>query len=188
MSETETIAVDYGPLTALIGVWEGDSGMDIAPTPDGTEECPYAETIIFEAGGDLKNARTQHLSIVPYHQVVKRKSDGQVFHHQYGYFLYDPADGTVMQSLTIPRGVCVLAGGKGTVDGDTTTLEVKAVAGDLHWGVLQSPFMEQNAKTVSFTHRLVVKGDELQYHESTLLEIYGKTFDHGDSNVLKRVK
>ena len=36
---------DYGPLTNLIGTWNGDKGMDIAPEPDGTEHNPYYETI-----------------------------------------------------------------------------------------------------------------------------------------------
>lgn len=179
--------IDYGPLAALIGTWEGDNGMDISPEPDGQEDSAYFETITYEAGGDLSNAKTQRLSIVPYVQIVRRKSNGEVFHHQTGYYLYDPADGTVMQSLVIPRGVCVLAGGKGTVSGDTTTIEVVATAGKLDWGILQSPFMEKNAKTMKFTHHTVVKGNMLTYTESTILDIYGKTFDHGDSNTLKRV-
>ncbi|WP_317932386.1 heme-binding beta-barrel domain-containing protein [Halioxenophilus sp. WMMB6] len=183
-----TDEVDYGPLAALIGVWQGDSGMDIAPEPDGIEESPYFETITFEAGGDLQNAETQRLAIVPYTQVVSRKSNGEVFHHQFGYWLYDAADGSIMQTLTIPRGVCLLAGGKATVTGSTTVLEVSAKAGDTTYGVVQSPFMEKFAKTVSFSHRLEVTGDEMSYSESTILDIYGKSaFDHGDSNKLKRV-
>jgi len=33
--------VDYGPLAPLIGEWTGDSGMDVAPEPDGPEHSPY---------------------------------------------------------------------------------------------------------------------------------------------------
>ena len=33
--------IDYGPLALLIGTWEGDKGVDIAPEPDGTENNPY---------------------------------------------------------------------------------------------------------------------------------------------------
>lgn len=182
-----TVEVDYGPLAALIGVWEGDSGMDISPEPDGTEENPYFETIVFEAGGDLKNAEKQHLAIVTYTQIVKRKSNGEVFHHQYGYWLYDAADGTIMQTLTIPRGVCLLAGGKAQVENGTTILNVESKAGDETFGVVQSPFMLDNAKTTSFTHRIEVSGDKLTYEEMTMLDIYGRTFEHGDSNTLKRL-
>jgi hypothetical protein len=51
--------IDYGPLAALVGTWQGDKGMDVAPEPDGTEENPYYETIVFEAAGDVSNAETQ---------------------------------------------------------------------------------------------------------------------------------
>ena len=39
MSKSEN--VDYGPLAALIGVWEGNKGVDIAPEPNGEETNPY---------------------------------------------------------------------------------------------------------------------------------------------------
>jgi len=44
------------------------------------------------------------------------------------------------------------------------------------------------AKTLAFSHKLTVDGDSPEYFESTLLHIYGKTFDHTDTNRLKRVK
>ncbi|MBL1352143.1 MAG: hypothetical protein COA61_002220, partial [Zetaproteobacteria bacterium] len=45
--------INYGPLQQLIGTWKGDKGTDIAPEPDGEENNPYFETIIFEAIGDV---------------------------------------------------------------------------------------------------------------------------------------
>jgi hypothetical protein len=77
--------IDYGPLTALIGTWQGEKGLDVAPEPEGTEENPYYETIVFEAGGDVTNAEIQTLAIVRYRQVVHRKSNGEIFHDQIGY-------------------------------------------------------------------------------------------------------
>ena len=56
--------VDYGPLAGLIGNWRGDKGMDISPEPDGTEENPYYETLVFEAAGDVGNAGEQTLAVV----------------------------------------------------------------------------------------------------------------------------
>jgi len=100
--------IDYGPLTPLIGVWEGDQGMDIAPEPDGTEENPYYETLTFEAGGDVSNAESQTLAIVRYHQVVSRKSNDEVFHDQIGYWTWDPPTQTSTQSIRIPLVVAVL--------------------------------------------------------------------------------
>ena len=186
MSETD---VDYGPLAGLIGTWKGDRGTDISPEPDGTEENPYYETITFEAGGNVENAESQRLSIVPYLQVVQRKSNDEVFHHQVGYWLWDPASKTVMQSISIPRAVCCLAGGSfsGDVNAAEVVLEVAAQLGDPDWGIIQSPFMRDNASTDAFEHTIAIAGDELRYAETTHLNIYGRKFEHTDENVLRRV-
>lgn len=183
--------VDYGPLAALIGTWKGDKGLDTAPEPDGAVKEPYFETITFEAGGDLTNANEQKLVIVPYLQVVSRKSTGAVFHHQVGYWSWDSKTGVIMQSLTIPRGFALLAGGRFPLQDKyegTLAFEVKAALGDADWGIVQSPFMRDKAKTTAFRHKLSVSGDNLSYSESTMLNIYGKTFDHTDTNSLTRVK
>ena len=100
--------VDYGPLTLLIGKWTGDKGMDVAPHPDEEkEENPYTETITFEESGALKNAKKQTVSMVRYLQVVSRKSNGETFHEQVGFFMWDADTQTVMHSLTIPRGLAL---------------------------------------------------------------------------------
>ena len=183
-----TATVDYGPLAALIGEWEGAEGMDVAPEPDGSEENPYSDHILFEAIGDVTNAETQTLGVLRYHQVVTRKLDGQVFHNETGYYSWDPVSKTVSQSLTIPRALALLAGGShdGSHEGEVV-IEVAAKVGDLDWGIVQSPFMRDNAKTTAFEHRLVVNGDTLTYEETTTVDIYGKVFAHTDGNTLKRV-
>ena len=181
--------IDYGPLAGLVGTWTGDKGMDISPEPDGTEENPYFETIVFEAEGEVKNAEEQVLAIVRYHQVVRRKSDGEVFHDEVGYWTWDAAAKTLAHSLTIPRRVCVLAGGEhsGEADADgSVRLTVRARLGDDTWGVLQSPFMRGKARTVSFDHEITVTADRLSYSETTGLEIYGRSFEHTDTNELVR--
>jgi hypothetical protein len=179
--------LDFGPLACLIGVWEGDRGLDVAPEPDGTEESPYFERITFEAVGDVTNAKEQTLLVVSYHQVVSRKSNNEVFHDERGYWHWDQATGTVMQSFVIPRAVSVVAGGSASVDGDETTLSVKASANSGDWQIAQQPFMQEKAKTNAFKHEIKVKGHELSYSETTALKIYGKAFSHTDENTLKKV-
>ena len=180
--------VDYGPLAGLIGTWQGDDGLDVAPEPNGTEESPYYETIVFDAAGDAENAESQTLAVVRYHQVVSRKSNGEVFHDQVGFWTWDAASRTLAHSIVIPRVVAVLAGG--TFEGDPkageVVLEVAAKLGDPDWGILQSPFMRDNAKTLAFEYRATLRGDELEYAETTHLEIYGRRFEHTDANRLKR--
>ena len=47
-----------------------------------------------------------------YHQVVREKSNDKVSHSETGYWIWDKNENTIMNSFSIPRGVCVLAGGK----------------------------------------------------------------------------
>ncbi len=181
--------IDYGPLTPLIGSWQGDKGTDIAPDPEGSETNPFYETIVFEPIGDVTNAESQILVALHYRQIVRRKSNDQVFHDQTGYWMWDAGNGTLMQSLTIPRAVCVLAGGRhgGSIDADgNVTLEVAAAIDNAQWGIVQSPFMQDNARTMAFNHRIIVGDGRLSYAETTLVDIYGKPFEHTDENELVR--
>ncbi len=190
MSEnTKSADIDFGPLAALIGTWKGDKGRDVAPEPDGTEENLYRETLTFEPVGDVTNAERQKLVVVRYLQVVHRKSDNKAIHNELGYWMWDGETKIVMHSLVIPRAVCALAGGTVTSSGvpaGAVTLEVVARQDDPDWGIIQSPFMRDQARTVEFRHKIQVDGDRLSYAETTVVEIYGKTFDHTDENELTR--
>jgi hypothetical protein len=185
----ETTA-DYGPLKLLIGTWEGDKGSDFAPEPDEDATSPYYETITYEGAGDVDNADEQELVIVRYHLSVRRKSNDETFHDQVGYWLWDKENQTVMHSFTIPRGLCVLAGGKFDAKKSSDseiTLKVAAKPGE-EWGVIQSHFMIKKAKTLEFRQELKVSKDELSYSQTTVLDIYGRNFDHTDKNILKRIQ
>lgn len=190
-SATTMDGINYGPLAALVGIWEGDKGVDLAPEPDGDERNPYYETMDFVAAGDVTNAEEQTLSVVRYHEVVRRKSNDEVFHDQVGYWLWDPADDTIVECFTIPRGVAVVAGGKLAQPADLSgelVFDVAAQAGADEFGIIQAPFMFNKAKTTGFTHTITVCGDEMRYTQSTVLDIYGKhSYDHKDVNTLRRV-
>lgn len=183
-------APDYGPLAGLIGVWQGSKGMDVAPESDGTEHNPYYETIIYTALADnITNAESQVLSAVYYRQIVQRKSNNQVFHDETGYWMWEPKTEIIIHSLTIPRAVCVLAGGKyigkKTADG-SVVLEVSASIDDDNWKIIQSPFMQENACTTAFRHTLIAGNGRLSYSETTQVNIYGTEFEHTDQNELTR--
>lgn len=77
MTESMVDGINYGPLARLIGVWEGDKGVDKAPEPEGEERNLFYETILFEAIGDVTNAEVQTLAVLRYHQIVHRKSNGK---------------------------------------------------------------------------------------------------------------
>jgi hypothetical protein len=181
--------INYGPLSGLIGVWHGDKGHDVAPEPDGIENNPYYETMTFTSIGDVTNAESQVLAAIHYRQIVQRKSDDKVFHDETGYWMWDETAGTIIHSLTIPRAVSVLAGGdhngKREEDGNFV-LEVSASLKSKDWQIIQSPFMRDNAQTTEFHHRITVGNGKLSYSETTIVEIYGKTFEHADENELRR--
>lgn len=187
MSNNEEIA--YGPLAELVGVWVGDKGIDVAPEPDGEENNPYYETITFTAIGNVTNAESQVLAAVHYRQIVQRKSNDKIFHDETGYWMWDAGESIIMHSLTIPRGVCVLAGGiyaEGKNPAGIKLLEVSASLDDENWRIVQSPFMQKNAKTTEFYHRITVGNGVLSYVETTMVEIYEKVFEHTDQNELSR--
>lgn len=189
MTDSVIDGIDYGPLALLVGVWEGDKGVDKAPEKDGEERNLFYETILFEAIGDVTNAQEQTLAVLRYHQIVRRKSNDKVFHNETGYYSWDSRTGVISQAFAIPRGVALVAGGTARSDAENpaaTVIELKAADGDADWGIAQAPFMRDKARTVAFTHKLTVDGDSLVYAESTVLDIYGRTYDHTDINRLKR--
>lgn len=184
---TDEATVDYGPLTGLIGTWQGDRGIDIAPDKEDTERNPFFETITFEAAGTVTNAGEQTSSILRYHQKVFKKSNNEQFHDQVGYWTWDAADGSISNSFSIPRRVALVAGGKVTADdAEGITITVDAADGDKDWGISQSPFMRDNARSVSFNQILKLNADELSYEETTVLDIYGRLFNHKDKSRLTR--
>ena len=179
--------INYGPLSHLIGVWRGDKGVDIAPEPDGVERNVFKETLTFLPVGDATNAEEQHLAVLRYHQAVYRLADDKVIHDQTGYWMWDEANQLIMQSLVIPRAVALVAGGPYKTDKENTELTVEAGVDNPDWGVAQSPFMQQKAKTISYKHHLKFNDEQLVYQQSTLVDIYGQNFEHTDENTLVKI-
>ncbi|MBL7005082.1 MAG: FABP family protein [Gammaproteobacteria bacterium] len=180
--------IDYGPLAQLIGKWVGNKGMDNAPDAHANpDKTGFTDELIFTASGPAENAEEQNLVSVRYHHVVRKLEDGHIFHDQIGHWIYEKSSNMIMHSLTIPRGVCLLAGGEYQEENSASIFNVSATAGSDTFGISQSPFMLKKAKTKAFNMNLVVKGNELNYKEVTSLHIYGKDFEHSDESTLTRV-
>ena len=173
--------IDYGPLTGLIGDWAGEDGLDVSPEPDQSAENPYFESLIFEAIGDVENAEEQELACLRYHQVVTRKRGPKVFHNETGYLTWHSETGQIQQTLTIPRGVALVAWGHA----EETDSGYKLIWNEAE--IAQSPFMREKAATLDFMHEITVEGDALKYTEAMTIDIYGKTYRHTDENTLRRV-
>lgn len=180
--------VDYGPLAQLIGKWIGNKGLDNAPDANADPDLSeFSDELVFVASGPAENAEQQNLVSVRYHHVVRKLENGHIFHDQIGHWIYEKSTNTIMHSLTIPRGVCLLAGGQYQENNGESIFNVQASMDDQTYGIVQSPFMLEKARTKAFKMNLSVKGDELKYHEVTSLHIYGKDFEHVDESTLFRV-
>ncbi|MEM7549778.1 MAG: heme-binding beta-barrel domain-containing protein [Bacteroidota bacterium] len=179
--------IDYGPLHKLVGKWAGNKGSDISPLPDGSTETPYHEEIELFASGNLKNAQTQTVSMLRYHRVVRRSSNNEVFHDESGYYIWDAENEIVINAFVLPRGISVLASGNyKEIDGEIE-MDLEADCDESCWGILQSPFLEKKAKTSAYSKKIKIGKDYWSYKEKTVLDIYGKSFDHFDSNTLSLV-
>jgi len=180
--------VDYGPLAQLIGKWVGNKGQDNAPDANANPDVSaFTDEMTFTVSGPAENAEEQQLVSVKYHHVVRKLESGHIYHDQIGHWIYEKSTNTIMHSLTIPRAVCLLAGGEYQEDDGKSIFNVEAKAGSESYGIVQSPFMLEKAKTKAFKMNLSVKGNELNYYQVTSLHIYGKDFEHTDRSTLFRV-
>ena len=180
--------IDYGPLAQLIGKWVGNKGLDNAPDANAnSDKTMFTDEIVFTVAGSAENAEEQNLVSIKYHHVVRKLEDGHIFHDQIGHWIYEKSTNIIMHSLSIPRAVCLLAGGEYQESNDESIFDVEANAGSQTYGIVQSPFMLEKAKTKVFKMNLSVKGNELSYREVMSLHIYGKDFEHTDKSTLFRV-
>jgi hypothetical protein len=175
------------PLLKLIGTWKGNQGIDLAPKPDEDENNPYYETLTIEfLDSEVENAEEQELLAVIYKQEVREKANDKISHSETGYWLWDKNTNKIMNSFIIPRGVCVLASGEVKNDGDELIFSVKANIDDDNCTLAQSKFMLNKAKTLSFKREFRVSNNSLSYTQETLIDIYGKRFNHIDKNTLNK--
>ncbi len=180
---------ELGPLQNLVGTFKGGTGDDTAPSDDrGTEKNPYHEVIIFTHILPASN-HEQTLYGVRYHQQVFRHGEEFPFHDQVGYWHWDPQAKLVMQSLTIPRAMAVLAGGH--AEHDSKSFMLKAELGSKTFGISSNPFLDKEFQTVVYEIQITFLDEEtFSYNQVTQIQIKGqsKLFEHRDKNTLKRVK
>lgn len=189
-TEPEGFDVDtlrnLGPLRPLAGVWEGSKSMDVNPKADGPERQPFVERIDLQPIDPQTNG-PQLLYGLRYHTHIVKPGQIETYHDQVGYWLWEPATGTIMFSLTIPRGQIVLASGKAAAD--ARQFEVRATRGATGFGICSGDFLEKNFRTDSFVMRVTVNDDGTwSYSEDTLLMLYGREpFHHTDENTLTKI-
>ena len=148
-TEPEDVSPDtlanLGPLRRLAGVWQSDDqGVDVSPKAEGPERRVYREHIRMEPIDPQANG-PQLLYGLRYHIHINTAEEAITFHDQVGYWLWEPATGMIMQTIAIPRGQVVLAGGKAGVD--DKRISVEARRGDTRFGICSTTFLEEAFRT-----------------------------------------
>jgi len=184
--DPDTLA-NLGPLTGLAGVWRGTRGLDISPKAEGPEKQAFIEEVSLQPI-DAQTNGPQLFYGLRYHTRIVKPNDPETFHDQVGYWLWEPATGALLQTLSLPRGQTAMAAGRATADAKTFTLE--AVRGSLTNGIVSNPFLEQAFRTERYTITVTVNEDgSWSYEQTTLLVTPDRSepFPHTDRNRLTKV-
>jgi hypothetical protein len=184
-ADVQTLA-NLGPLAALAGTWEG-TGVDEHPVAEGTERDTFFEHYQLDPIDPQTNGPQLYYGL-RYHTHIVKPGEVETFHDQVGYWLWEPAAGTVTLTLGIPRAQVLLASGPATAHG--TEFELTATVGSETYGILSNPFLDRNFRTVSYRIHVTVAADGTwSYEEEGLLQVPGRSelFPHTDRNTLTRV-
>lgn len=184
--DPDTLA-NLGPLRRLAGRWEGTRGLDINPKADAPERRAFIEHTIFDPIDPQTNG-PQLFYGLRYHMHITTREEDITFHDQTGHWLWEPATGLILQTLSIPRGQVALAAGHAKEGDDRLTLT--ATRGQTEYGICSTAFLEYGFRTDRYQIDVVFDGeDSWSYDLHTTLMVHGRDapFDHHDHNSLKRV-
>jgi hypothetical protein len=184
--DQDTLA-NLGPLARLAGIWEGRKGIDLNPKADGPERREFIERIEMQPIDPQANG-PQLFYGLRYHVHINAPPETATFHDQIGYWLWEPATGLILQSLTIPRGQAVLAAGRAADDG--RSLKVSAKRGETEYGIVSTAFLEWAFRTDSYDLAVTFNADGTwSYVSDTMLAVRGRDepFQHRDRNTLTKV-
>lgn len=175
-----------GPLFPLIGKWKGTKGRNVAPDPArGIEDGVYTEELSFTP---IKTVRNHEQTMYGLRYQTTAFENGEPFHEEVGYWLWDPEAQEVYRCFIVPRGITILAGGK--VKANSTKYSLEARLGDNKFGICSVPFLDREFKTVRYTLDIeILRQGEFSYKEITYMQMPGRkeVFEHLDQNVLTRV-
>lgn len=184
--DPDTLA-NLGPLRRLAGVWEGRKGVDVNPKAEGPERREFLERIEMQPIDPQANG-PQLLYGLRYHIHIVAVGEDITFHDQMGYWLWEPASGLVMQTLSIPRGQTALSAGHAAPDADR--ISVRAERGSTSYGISSTDFLEWAFRTDSCTLEITFNTNGTwSYTATTMLQVRGRPepFAHVDQNTLTKI-
>lgn len=181
-----------GPLTPLVGEWEGDVGVDVSyhNQDDVTAETSYFEKAWFRPIPIVENGQ-QTMEGLNYQMTAWRHGEEAMdpFHDEVGYLLWDKARGQVIRCFAVPRGLAILAGGSaGPRD---RVLTFAATPGDKGYGLSQNTYLLSQAEATAFTSSFSFNEDGSFSYTSDLtlrLAATGGEMHHTDRNTLHRIR
>lgn len=181
-----------GPLTPLVGDWEGDVGVDFSyhNTEDESSQTGYFEKAWFRPIPIVENGQ-QKMWGLNYGMTAWRHGEEAMdpFHDEVGYLLWDKANGQVMRCFAVPRGLAILAGG--TANARDKSLTFRAEPGSKSYGLSQNKYLNERATATAFESTFTFNDDGTFSYTSDLtlkLAAIGKEMHHTDRNTLRRTK
>jgi len=184
--DVNTLA-NLGPLRRMAGVWEGRRGLDVKPKADGPRKQAFVERMELQPIDPVTNG-PQLFYGLRYHTHVTKPDQVKTYHEQVGYWLWEPATGTIIHTLAIPRGQIAMASGTASADASSFELVARREAED--FGIRSNPFLEHAFRTVEFRIKVTINDDGTWgYDEDTVMMIRGQEepFHHTDRNLLAKV-
>jgi hypothetical protein len=185
-ADPDTLA-NLGPLRRLAGIWESRAGVDVNPKADGPERREYTERTELQPIDAQANGPQLFYGLHYHTQILATDEDG-TFHHQVGHWLWEPATGLVLQTLSIPRGQAAIAAGHAAPDASQLVLTAKR--GQTEYGICSTAFLEYAFRTDSHRIEVVFNPDgSWSYEQETMLTVRGRDepFLHSDRNTLFKV-
>jgi hypothetical protein len=181
-----------GPLTPLVGDWEGDVGLDLSyhNQDDETSHTSYFEKASFRPIPIQENGQ-QVLWGLSYSMTAWRHGEEAMdpFHDEIGFLLWDKAHGQVIRNVVFGRGIAILAGSDARPD--DRVLHFDAKPGDPSYGILQNRYLMERAEIRDFTSSFTFNDDDTFSYTSDLLlrlAATGAEMHHTDENTLHRVR
>ena len=176
-----------GPLTGMAGIWEGIRGLDVKPKAEGPKKQAYVERIELQPIDPQTNG-PQLFYGLRYHTHITKPDQVKTYHDQVGYWLWEPATGNIIHTLSIPRGMITMATGKAVPD--AKQFELLAKEDDRCAGISSNPFLDYAFRTVEFRIQVSINDDVTwSYEQDTIMKIkdQAELFHHVDNNTLHKI-
>lgn len=181
-----------GPLTPLVGEWEGNVGVDVSyhNKDDETTPTTFFEKAWFRPIPVQENGK-QTMEGLTYQSTAWRHGEEAMapFHDEVGYLLWDKEREQVIRAVVFGRGIAIMAGADAKAT--DTIIKFRAMPGDPAYGILQNKYLLERAELMSFDSTFRFNDDGTFTHSSDIvlkLAAIGKEMHHTDVNTLHLVK